>query len=105
VKTRDGGLIPNKPRVSYAKLPHEGVSGNLDRTISSERPRLDLAGAWRALTGGLGLPATQGRADRPDPAAGVRGRERVRNVTPLVLLLLKFEHNIISIGISCVCHT
>jgi hypothetical protein len=26
-------------------------------------------------------------------------------VTPLVLLLLKFEHNIISIGISCVCHT
>jgi hypothetical protein len=27
------------------------------------------------------------------------------NVTPLVLLLIKFEHNIISIGISCVCHT
>jgi hypothetical protein len=26
-------------------------------------------------------------------------------VTPLVLLLLKLEHNIISIGISCVCHT
>jgi hypothetical protein len=26
-------------------------------------------------------------------------------VTPLVLLPLKLEHNIISIGISCVCHT
>jgi hypothetical protein len=26
-------------------------------------------------------------------------------VTPLVLLLLKLEHNIISMGISCVCHT
>jgi hypothetical protein len=30
-------------------------------------------------------------------AEGTRGR-----VTPLVLLLLKLEHNIISIGISCV---
>jgi hypothetical protein len=26
-------------------------------------------------------------------------------VTPLVLLPLKLEHNIISIDISCVCHT
>jgi hypothetical protein len=26
-------------------------------------------------------------------------------VTPLVLLSLKLEHNIIRIGISCVCHT
>jgi hypothetical protein len=26
-------------------------------------------------------------------------------VTPLVLLPLKLEHNIISIGISCVCYT
>jgi hypothetical protein len=31
--------------------------------------------------------------------------EVVSNVTPLVLLLLKLEQNIISIGISCVCHT
>jgi hypothetical protein len=42
-KTRDDGLIPNKPRVSYAKLPCEGVLGTLDRTIPSGRPRLDLA--------------------------------------------------------------
>jgi hypothetical protein len=27
-KTRDGGLILNKPRVSLIKLPHEGVSGD-----------------------------------------------------------------------------
>jgi hypothetical protein len=28
-----------------------------------------------------------------------------KDETPLVLLPLKLEHNIISIGISCVCHT
>jgi hypothetical protein len=28
-----------------------------------------------------------------------------KDVTPLVLLSLNLEHNIISIGISCVCHT
>jgi hypothetical protein len=28
-----------------------------------------------------------------------------KDVTPLVLLLLKLEHNIISIGIPYVCHT
>jgi hypothetical protein len=35
------------------------------------------------------------------------GRDLVEEfiVTPLVLLLLKLEHNIISMGISCVCHT
>jgi hypothetical protein len=27
------------------------------------------------------------------------------NVTPMVLLLLKLEHNIMSISISCVCYT
>jgi hypothetical protein len=26
-KTRDGGFISNKPRVSYTKQPREGVSG------------------------------------------------------------------------------
>jgi hypothetical protein len=30
---------------------------------------------------------------------------RPLGVTPLVLLPLKLEHDIISIGISCVCHT
>jgi hypothetical protein len=30
---------------------------------------------------------------------------RRRSVTPLVLLSLKLKHNIVSIGISCVCHT
>jgi chromosome segregation ATPase len=29
----------------------------------------------------------------------------VEHVTPLVLLSLKLEHNIMSISISCVCHT
>jgi hypothetical protein len=41
-KTRDGGLILGNPRVSYAKLPREGVSGTLDHTIPSGRTRLDL---------------------------------------------------------------
>jgi hypothetical protein len=30
-KTRDGGLILNKPRVSLIKLPREGVSGDSNR--------------------------------------------------------------------------
>jgi hypothetical protein len=30
-------------------------------------------GARQALTGGLGVSTTQGRADRPDPATGARG--------------------------------
>jgi hypothetical protein len=33
------------------------------------------------------------------------GDDTTMAVTPLVLLLLKLEHNIISIGMSCVCHT
>jgi hypothetical protein len=82
-KTRDGGLIPNKPRVSYAKPPREGVSGNLNRTIPSARPRLDLtverAGARRALTCGLGVSANQGGADRLGLAAGARVRKREEN--------------------------
>ena len=85
MKTRDNRLIANKPRVSLTKLPREGLSGTLDRTIPSERPKLDLAveragaGARRALTGGLGVSANQGRADRPYPAAGAQVRERVEN--------------------------
>jgi hypothetical protein len=79
-KTQDSGLILGNPRVSYAKPPCEGVSGNLDRTITSRRPRLDLAveragvDGQRALTGGLRVSATRGRADRPGPAIGVRVR-------------------------------
>jgi hypothetical protein len=30
-KTRDGGLISNKPRVSLIKLPREGVSSESNR--------------------------------------------------------------------------
>jgi hypothetical protein len=33
VKTRDGGLISNKPRFSLRKLPREGVSGESNRQI------------------------------------------------------------------------
>jgi hypothetical protein len=50
-------------------------------------------------------------SDRDDDKKGKK-KEKKRyykkkggDVTPLVLLPLKLEHNIISIGISCVCHT
>jgi hypothetical protein len=37
---------------------------------------------------------------------GVTGlRPRMKPITPLVLLPLKFEHNIMRIGISCDCYT
>jgi hypothetical protein len=39
-----------------------------------------------------------------DKVRDVRNSTTAR-VTPLVLLPLKLEHDIISIGISCVCHT
>jgi hypothetical protein len=32
-KTRNGGFISNKPRVSYAKQPRKGVSGESNRQI------------------------------------------------------------------------
>jgi hypothetical protein len=85
VKTRDDGLIPNKLRVSYAKPPHKGVLGNLNRTIPSGWPRLDLtveragAGARRALKGGLGVSVNQGGADRSGPAVAAWVREREEN--------------------------
>jgi hypothetical protein len=63
-KIQDGGLILGNQRVSYAKLPREGVPGTLDCTTPSGRHRLDLAveragvGMRRALIGGLGVSAT-----------------------------------------------
>jgi hypothetical protein len=41
-KIQDDGLILWNLRVSYAKLPREGVSGTLERAITSGRLRLDL---------------------------------------------------------------
>jgi hypothetical protein len=48
-KTRDDGLFSGKPRVSFAKLPREGVSGLLSCQIYDQRSRLDpsvIAHAW-----------------------------------------------------------
>jgi hypothetical protein len=104
-ETRDDGLILKNSRFYYAKLPREGVSGTLDRTIPSGWPRLDLtakragacACARRALTGGLGMSTTQGGANRSDLAAGARVRERVRNsriwIGGLRLYLLRLNLN------------
>jgi hypothetical protein len=41
MKTRDGGLILTKSRVSLAILPHEGVSRSLSHQILNQRPRAD----------------------------------------------------------------
>jgi hypothetical protein len=86
VKTRDGGLISNKPRVSLRKLPREGISGESNRRIRNRQARLDLRPrareGGRALTGGTGSVSDRGgeRADRAGlategkrTAAGVRG--------------------------------
>jgi hypothetical protein len=85
-KPKDGGLILRKPRGYLTILPREGVQGYTDRPISGQRPRLNPideragTGAHRALTGGLGVSATWGWADRSGPAAGARVRVRIRAV-------------------------
>jgi hypothetical protein len=43
-------LILGNPRVTYAKPPSEGVSSNLDRTITSERLGLDPTGERAGTT-------------------------------------------------------
>jgi hypothetical protein len=43
VKLREGGLILTKPRVSLLNIPREGVSADLDRTITDQRLGLDLS--------------------------------------------------------------
>jgi hypothetical protein len=78
-KSRYDRLILGNPRVSYAKLPREGVSGNLDRTITSERlglnPTSERAGAtdrwgreglrhWRTGPTGQRGAESMGRASR-----------------------------------------
>jgi hypothetical protein len=87
-KTRDGGLISSKPRVSLRKLPCEGVSGESNCWIKNRRPRLDMrprarggGGGGRALTGGTGSVSDRGGecADRAGPAPeGKRTATRVR---------------------------
>jgi hypothetical protein len=47
-KTRDGGLISNKSRVSLRKLPREGVSGESNREGEAE---------WNEARGVHGAPA------------------------------------------------
>jgi hypothetical protein len=39
-KTRNGGLISNKPRVSLRKLPHEGVSGESNCWVYASAPKV-----------------------------------------------------------------
>jgi hypothetical protein len=71
------GLIPSGTSVVLASPAHEAIRWTLAR-----------CSAWRSSRAFLVALIAWGPG-----------------VTPLVLLLLKFEHNIISIGISCVCHT
>jgi hypothetical protein len=82
-KSRDGGLILNKPRVSLIKLPREGVPGDSNCYISNRWPRLDLrprarAAGGRVLTGGPGSVSDRGggRNDRAGPAPGDTGTDR-----------------------------
>jgi hypothetical protein len=60
VKTRDGGLISNKPRVSLRKLPRDRGGESADRAGPAQ--------------GGLG-------ADRRARASGVRARSVIRDLS------------------------
>jgi hypothetical protein len=65
VKTRDCGLIPGNSRGYLAILPRKGVSADLGRTITNERPGLDPSASARTdkqarLTGRIGVSVTLG---------------------------------------------
>jgi hypothetical protein len=62
-KPRDGVLILRKLTVFLTKLPHKGVSADLDRAITDQRLGLDSKQASaqrheRGLTGGTGESVT-----------------------------------------------
>ena len=94
MKTRDGGLIFKKPRVSLTKLQREAVWGNLIHPIADGRPQLDMSaqararGHERVLTSGLGESVALGqggltvRAQLQDTGEGAdtSGRIRIRRV-------------------------
>jgi hypothetical protein len=67
VKTRDDGLISNKPRISLRKLTREGVSGESNRWIRNRQPRLYLRPRTR--------PRGRASADRRDRGVSNRGGE------------------------------
>jgi hypothetical protein len=81
-KTRDDGLILNKPRVSSIKLQCEGVSGDSNRYIRNRWPRLDLRPRARACgrasadKRARGVSDRGGRTDRSGPAPGETGADR-----------------------------
>jgi hypothetical protein len=62
-KSKGGGLIHRKAGVLLTKLPREGVSTDLDRAITDQRPGLDLSERARTwgLIGGPGESVTYGR--------------------------------------------
>jgi hypothetical protein len=66
MKTRDGGLILNKLRVSLIKLPRKGVSGESETNGRDQKPTTEIRAAaegaragWRVLTGGPGASAIE----------------------------------------------
>jgi hypothetical protein len=76
-------FILNKPRVSYAKQPREGVSGSLNRQIKNQQFRLDLrprahaCGRASADRRARGVSDRGGeRTDRAGPALGDMGADR-----------------------------
>jgi hypothetical protein len=84
-KTRDDGLILNKPRVPLIKLPCEGVSGDSNCWIRNRRSRLDLWPRARvherasADRRARGCQRTRGRAHWPiGPSARGHGHWQVR---------------------------
>ena len=52
MKTRDDGLILEKPRIYLAKWPREGVSDLLSHQILNQRSRLDPSASARGCAAG-----------------------------------------------------
>jgi hypothetical protein len=94
----DDGLVDAIPEVNVEGYDGAQAAGGVFDEDEEEEEEIPLICKnirhYRGSDGAAILP--------PKPC---RHSSAFKGVTPLVLLSLKFEHNIMSIGISCDCYT
>jgi hypothetical protein len=94
-------------RLGHAATIYSSVQGpprgrNADNRL---QPRNERRTTWACIWAKARYDGCVALASSTGSGEGVGELRRQWRVTPLVLLSLKLEHNIMSISISCVCHT